>query len=116
MMLGTALSLTVPGEYSRYTAMAILAAFDSVVGAIRAELDGEFDNYVFLTGFFVNIILAGSLTYLGDRLGVELYMAAIVAFGVRIFNNLALIRRQLLARLKRKAVTQEGVGRQDLTT
>jgi small basic protein len=98
VVLGMAFSLTIPPQYSRYTAMALLAAFDSVLGAARAELDGEFDNGIFLTGFFVNIILAGTLTFLGDRLGVELYIAAIVAFGVRMFNNLAIIRRQLLER------------------
>lgn len=96
--LGMAFSLTIPAQYSRYTAMALLAALDSVLGAVRAELDGEFDNRIFLTGFFVNIFLAGILTFLGDRLGVELYIAAIVAFGVRMFNNLAIIRRQLLER------------------
>jgi small basic protein len=99
LVLGAALSLTIPAEYSRYTAMAILAALDSVLGAVRAEMDGQFDNRIFLTGFFTNMILAGGLTYLGDRLGVELYMAAVVAFGVRLFNNLAMIRRQLLRRL-----------------
>ena len=98
LVLGAALSLTIPAEYSRYTAMAILAALDSVLGAVRAELDGEFDNTIFVTGFFANIVLAGGLTYLGDRLGVELYIAAIVAFGVRLFDNLAQIRRQLLRR------------------
>jgi small basic protein len=99
LMLGLAFSLSIPAEYSRYTAMGILAALDSLLGAVRAELDGNFDNRIFVSGFFANIILAGLLTFLGDRLGVELYIAAIVAFGVRIFNNLAIIRRQLLARL-----------------
>jgi small basic protein len=101
LALGMAFSLTIPAEYSRYTAMAILAALDSVLGAVRAELDGEFDNRIFLSGFFVNIVLAGGLTFLGDRLEVELYIAAIMAFGVRLFNNLALIRRRLLARPER---------------
>ena len=99
LVLGAMLSLTVPGEYSRYTAMAILAALDSILGAIRAELDQEFDSSIFLTGFFANVILAGGLTLLGDRLGVELYIAAIVAFGVRMFDNLAHIRRQILQRI-----------------
>ena len=99
LALGAAFSLTVPAEYSRYTAMAILAALDSVLGAARAELQGDYDNRIFLSGFFANILLAGGLTFLGDRLGVELYLAAIVAFGVRLFNNLAVIRRQLLLRL-----------------
>jgi small basic protein len=98
LALGAVLALTIPAEYSRYTAMAILAALDSVLGAVRSEMDGEFDNRIFLSGFFANIVLAGGLTFLGDRLGVELYIAAIVAFGVRLFDNLAIIRRQLLAR------------------
>jgi len=106
LAIGAAFSLTIPVEYSRYTAMAILAGLDSVLGAVRAELDGEFDNRIFLSGFFANIILAGGLTYLGDRLGVELYIAAIVAFGVRMFNNLAIIRRQGLRRWEKARASQ----------
>ena len=97
--IGWVLSISVPVGYSRYTAVMILAAADSVLGAIRAELAGEYDNRIFITGFFANALLAGLLTFLGDRLGVELYYAAIFAFGVRLFNNLARIRRQLLARI-----------------
>jgi small basic protein len=89
-------SITIPTQYSRYTAMAILAASDSVLGAARAHLEGQYDNRVFISGFCVNAILAGFLTFVGDRLGVELYYAAIVAFGVRLFNNLGMIRRHFL--------------------
>lgn len=96
IIIGSVFSLQIPAQYSRYTAMAILAALDSVLGALRAELQGEYDNLVFLTGFFGNAILAAGLTFLGDRMGVELYLAAIVAFGVRLFNNLAIIRRIVL--------------------
>ncbi len=110
LAMGMAFSLSVPAEYSRYTAMAILAALDSVFGAARAELEGEFDNRIFLTGFFSNIILASLLTLLGDRLGVELYLAAIVAFGVRLFNNLAIIRRLLLDRWGREQSVQGAEG------
>ena len=99
LALGMVFSVTIPAQYSRYTAMAILAALDSILGALRAELQGSFDNRIFVSGFFANIVLAGALTFLGDRLGVELHLAAIVAFGVRIFNNLAIIRRQLLGRI-----------------
>ena len=111
LILGATLSLTIPAEYSRYTAIAILAALDSVLGAARAELEGDFDNRVFLSGFFANIVLAGGLTYLGDRLGVELYIAAIVAFGVRLFDNLAIIRRLLIRRFADTAASKvEGLG------
>jgi len=99
LAIGWVLSISVPVGYSRYTAVVILAAGDSVLGALRAELAGEYDNRIFVTGFFGNAVLAGLLTFLGDRLGLELYYAAIFAFGVRLFNNLARIRRQLLARI-----------------
>jgi len=101
LIIGSLFSITIPAEYTRYTALAILGALDSVFGALRAEMEGQYDNLVFVSGFFVNALLAVLLTLLGDRLGVELYYAAIVAFGVRMFNNLAIVRRLLLLRLRR---------------
>ena len=99
LLVGGLLSVSVPVAYSRYTAVVILAAADSTLGAIRSELEGEYDSRLFVTGFFANALLAGLLTFLGDRMGVELYYAAVVAFGVRVFNNLARVRRHLLARV-----------------
>ena len=101
IIIGVFFSLGIPPEYARYTAMAILAALDSILGAARAELEGQYDNDVFISGLLTNALLAGLLTFLGDRLGVELFIAAVVAFGVRLFNNLAIIRRQLLVRNRR---------------
>jgi small basic protein len=40
ILLGLALGVDVGFEFARYTAVAILAAVDSVLGAFRAELDG----------------------------------------------------------------------------
>lgn len=88
--------ITIPAQYSRYSAMAILAASDSILGAARAHLEGQYNNKVFISGFCVNALLAGLLAFVGDRLGVELYYAAIVAFGVRLFDNLAIVRRHFL--------------------
>jgi small basic protein len=98
VIVGLVFSLSVPVEYARYTAIAILAALDSVLGAARAEMQGEYDNTVFVSGLLMNSAVAAVLTFVGDRLGVELYLAAIVAFGVRLFNNLAAIRREYLHR------------------
>jgi len=100
LIVGSVFSITVPVEYTRYTAIAVLGGLDSVLGALRADMEGQYDNLVFVSGFFVNAVLAVLLTFLGDRLGVELYYAAIVAFGVRMFDNLAIIRRLLLTRIR----------------
>jgi small basic protein len=96
ILLGLNAPVQIPPGYARYTAVMILAALDSIFGAIKAWLNGNFENRVFISGLLVNSVVAGALTYLGDKLGVELYFAAIVAFGVRIFENIAVIRRHLL--------------------
>jgi small basic protein len=75
---------------------AILAALDSVLGAVRAELDGVYDNRIFVSGFVVNTVVAVLLTFIGDRLGLDLYLVALITFGLRIFQNVALIRRHYL--------------------
>lgn len=86
----------VPYTYSGYLAIAIIAALDSVFGGIAATLKKNFDLKVFVTGFFGNAILSILLTYLGQKLNVDIYLAAIVVFVGRMFNNLAIIRRYYL--------------------
>ena len=71
---------------------------DTLVGGIRAYLQNIYDEKVFVSGFFFNIILAASLAFLGVQLGVDLYLAAVFAFGVRLFQNIAVIRRILLTK------------------
>jgi small basic protein len=96
VLLGLFSQWTIPQEYARYTAVAVLAALDSMVGATRASLEGHYRNRVFLSGLVGNAVLALLITYLGDRLGSDLYLAAIVAFGVRLFNNFSKIRQLFL--------------------
>ena len=79
--------------YSGYLAIAIIAALDSVFGGILATLKKNFDLTIFLTGFFGNAILAILLSILGQKLNVDIYLAAIIVFVGRIFTNLGMIRR-----------------------
>lgn len=100
IMLGLASDLKIPTEYANYLSIAILAALDTVIGGIRAHLQQIYDDLIFVTGFFFNIILAASLAFLGVHLGVDLYLVAIFAFGVRLFQNIAVIRRLLISNWK----------------
>ena len=79
--------------YSDYLAISIIAALDSVFGGITSVQKGNFDLRIFVTGFFGNAILSIALTYLGERLNVDIYLAAIVVFVGRMFTNLSIIRR-----------------------
>jgi len=98
VFLGLLTDIRIPDEYSNYLSIAVLAAFDTLFGGIRAHLQNTYDDKVFVTGFFSNILLAASLSFLGVHLGVDLYLAAVFAFGVRLFNNIAVIRRILLSK------------------
>ncbi|WZL74744.1 small basic family protein [Clostridiaceae bacterium 35-E11] len=101
-ILGLYLPITFPTSYSLYMSVAILAALDSVFGAVRAHLEKKFNSAIFVSGFFGNAILAGFLAYIGDRLGVPLYLAAIFAFGGRLFQNFAMIRRHFIEKIKKR--------------
>jgi small basic protein len=90
--------MRIPPEYSNYLSIAILAALDTLLGGIRAHLQDIYDEAVFVSGFFFNIILAASLAFLGVHLGVDLYLVAVFAFGVRLFQNIAVIRRILISK------------------
>lgn len=87
---------SIPSEFASYFALAALAGLDSVFGGIRAGLEGKFHTDVFVSGFFANTLLAASLAWLGDQIGVDLLLAAVVALGGRVFLNLSLIRRYWL--------------------
>ena len=82
--------------YSGYLAIAIIAALDSVFGGIASTVKGKFDMVVFITGFFGNAILSILLTFLGQKLNLDIYLAAIVVFVGRMFTNLAIIRRHYI--------------------
>lgn len=95
-ILGALIGMNAPMisyTYSSYLAIAIIAALDSVFGGITSVIKKNFDLKIFVTGFFGNAILAILLTILGQKLNVDIYLAAIVVFVGRMFVNLAIIRR-----------------------
>lgn len=96
LIIGISFPITVPVEYAKFMSVALLASLDSVFGGLRAGIEEKFDNTVFITGFFTNALLAAGLVYIGDRLGIDLYYVSLLAFGLRIFQNLAIIRRYFL--------------------
>mgnify|MGYP000850251141 CR=1 FL=1 len=96
LVIGLQLPIILPMAMVKYVSIGVLAALDSVFGGIRAYMEDAFDTTIFISGFFTNSLLAAGFAYLGDRLGLELYLAAVVVFGVRLFQNLGIIRRYLL--------------------
>ncbi len=89
----------VPPEYAPYLSVAALAGLDTIFGGVRAGIEGRFQNDIFASGFLLNTLLAASLAWLGDRIGLNLALVAVIALGTRVFLNLSLIRRYYLNRL-----------------
>ncbi len=113
-ILGAILGLNAPiisYTYSSYLAIAIIAALDSVFGGIASVINKNFDLKIFISGFFGNAILAILLTILGQKLNVDIYLAAIVVFVWRMFMNLGTIRRYYVEKwsniIKEKTVKKE---------
>ncbi len=97
---GLLTQVAIPASALTYLGVAILAALESGLAGVRAGLDGTFDDRTFFLGFVTNTLLAAFIVYVGVSIGVpELYLAAVVAFGVRLFNDLAAVRDLLVVRM-----------------
>jgi len=101
LLVGVALGLflkpDVPIGLEPYLPIAVVAALDAVFGALRAFLDGLFDDKVFVVSFVSNVFIAAMIVFFGDQLGVgaQLSTGVIVVLGIRIFANVAAIRRHV---------------------
>ena len=97
VVVGLVLEPTVPVGLQPYLPIAVVAALDAVFGGVRAKLDGIFDDKQFVISFVSNVLVAALIVYLGDKLGVggQLSTGVVVVLGVRIFGNVAAIRRRL---------------------
>jgi small basic protein len=97
IVLGLVFTPDVPLAMEPYLPIAVVAALDAVFGAFRAFLDGIFDDKVFVVSFISNVLIAAMIVFLGDKLGVgaQLSTGVVVVLGIRIFSNVAAIRRHL---------------------
>jgi len=87
-----------------YVAIAIVAAIDSVFGGIAARMKKQFDIMIFFTGFFSNALLAAAIVYMGYIIGIDImFMAVVVVFALRMFQNLAAMRYAILEKYSKKS-------------
>lgn len=116
LALGIFFPLEIPATLTLYVGVGLLAALDSALGGVRARLRQDFRMSIFLSGILGNALIAVFLTWLGEKMGVPLYLAAVVAFGTRMFQNFGEIRRELLTsgqkrdKIKQDIVDVDGAG------
>ncbi len=121
ILLGILIPYNLNSSMLSYLAVALIAALDSVFGGLLANINKRFNINVFMIGLVSNAILGIFLAFIGNVLGISLSFAVVIVFGVRMFNNMAAIRRLTVdkyfermakerereARLKLEAVREE---------
>lgn len=101
LLIGGFLNFEIPPEYARYTAVAIVGILDSLFGAIKASVEKRYETIIFLSGLAFNMTIAVLITFFGDKLNLDLYLAILVAFTIRILSNAGSIKSSALEKMKK---------------
>lgn len=102
LVIGTFLQIDIPPEYARYTAVAIVGLVDSLFGAVRASVENKYNVSVFLTGLAFNMLIGILFVFIGDKLSLDIYLAVLVAFTIRIFSNIGIIKSATVEKIWNK--------------
>lgn len=106
-LIGSILTVNASLGIAKYLSIAILAAMDSVLGGARSLLEDTYDGLIMLSGFITNALLAMALAFLGTQIGIDMFTAATICFALRIFSNLAFIRRDIIQNYREKSAQKE---------
>ncbi|MGB4439777.1 MAG: DUF1290 domain-containing protein [Sedimentibacter sp.] len=102
VIAGLNLDLVYSPEYAVYISLTVLAILNSIFNMLSENLNGELTpvkSLLFLTG---DLAFALFLGYIGEQLGLPIYLAAIFAFGNNIYKNLKIMINYLLEKYNKK--------------
>jgi small basic protein len=106
LIIGAFLQIDIPPEFARYTAVAIVGILDSLFGAIRASIEKKYSTTIFLSGLAFNMVIAVLITFMGDKLNLDLYLAILIAFTIRIFANIGIIKTTAFSKIWKQISTE----------
>lgn len=98
--------IKLPSSLASYLSLALLASLDTILGGIKARLEGRFNDDIFITGFIFNTLLAAFLAFLGDQLRIDLFLVTLIVLGWRIFLNLSIIRIIIVNNIRDRKMTK----------
>ncbi len=105
LLIGLFATVSLPNVVYSYIALAILCTIDSLIGAARARVARRYSSMIFVTGWLGNLVLALVMNAIGDALGVDLALPVTILLGMRIFSNVAKLRRIWLKNLQKRQRT-----------
>lgn len=101
IVAGLNLNLIYSPDYAVYISLAILAIINSIFNMLNENLTGELTaikSFVFLG---IDLAFALLLGYVGEKLGLPIYLAAVFAFGNNIYKNLKIITNFMLEKYRK---------------
>lgn len=109
--LGVYFNIAVSAVYAQYLSIIILTSLDSLLDGYADFFEQKFDALSLMTGFFSSTLLAVGLTYLGQCINVDLYIAVMFVFIFRIMTNFDTIRRLMIRKRRHgKRITRPHKG------
>ncbi len=112
ILLGRMFQAPLPAEAAGYVGLVVLAGLDALLGGLRGATEGRFSSSILLSGLVINGLIACALAWMGERIGLNLYLVSAFVLGWRIFTNASLLRRHALSTWRdeqaRKRARKEG--------
>lgn len=105
LLIGLFVTVSLPSVAYTYLALVILCTFDSLIGGVKARYARRYSNRIFLSGWIGNVAVAVLMNAAGDALGIDLALPVMILLGMRIFNNVAGLRRLWLRRVEKRQRT-----------
>lgn len=101
VVAGLNLNLIYSPEYAVYISLAILAILNAIFNLLNENLKGEL-TFIKSIIFVVSDLVFGLLMgYVGEQLGLPIYLAAVFAFGNNIYKNLRTIINFMLEKYQK---------------
>lgn len=101
ILAGLNLNLIYSPDYAVYISLSVLAILNTIFHVLSENLKGELTpikSVVFLVSDLSFGLLLG---YVGEQLGLPIYLAAVFAFGNNIYSNIKSIINLMLEKYKK---------------
>ena len=94
LMIGSMINIEL--VHTKILIMLFMVSLDSLIGGLKSMDKTSFNDSLLISGFFINFTAGLILLYVGDKVDINLYYAALIALTIRILKNFSVLRRHVL--------------------
>ncbi|MGD9568029.1 MAG: DUF1290 domain-containing protein [Sedimentibacter sp.] len=87
ILAGVNLDLVYNPDFAVYISLAVLAILNTIFNMLNENLKGELTPVKSIVFLLSDLVFGLLLGYVGEQLGLPIYLAAVFAFGNNIYKN-----------------------------